>query len=131
MKGENIEIVRRGLRRFIAGEDPSLGDMDPGFTLDNSDGVIAPGVYRGLAGVREYRRAMEGPWQEIRFEALEYLAAGEDLVVVPMRLTAVGRDGIETTARTTVVYRIENGRAVSAKAYQEQRDAFAAAGVDR
>jgi len=85
MEGESIEIVRRGLRRFMAGEDQSLDDMDPEFTLDNSDGVIAPGVYRGLAGVREHRRAMEGPWREIRFEALEYLATADDLVVVPMR----------------------------------------------
>ena len=129
MAHANVEMVRQAFERFARGEDPDPDAFDPAFEFDNSDGVIDPAVYHGPEGLDEYRSAMDAMWGEVRFEALEFFAAGDDTVVMAMRLHAVGADGTRATENRTVVFRIRAGRFAHAKAFQNRAAALEAAGV--
>jgi ketosteroid isomerase-like protein len=85
------------LEEFIRTGDFHSEDFDEGFEFDNSNAMIDADTYRGPAGLREYFALLRQMWEQFRFEPQEYIDAANGHVVVPMRLIAVGRDGVETS----------------------------------
>ena len=66
---------------------------------------------------------MRQMWEQFRFEPEEYIPVGQDKVVVPWLITAVGRDGVETTAHAATVFTVRSGKLAHAKAFQSKADA--------
>jgi ketosteroid isomerase-like protein len=64
----------------------------------------------------------------VRIEPHEFIEVG-DHVVVPWTTQAKGRDGIELTARPTVVWTIRNRAIERVSLYQEREDALEVVGV--
>jgi ketosteroid isomerase-like protein len=128
MSQENAEIVRAALDAFNRGDrEAALKDMAPDFELDMSR-AISPdqrGIY-GLDQMRQFWDAFVEPFESFRFEAEEFIEAG-DRVILPTTAHARGRDGIEVTARAATVYTIRDGAIVRMCMYQTLQEALEAA----
>jgi len=128
MSQESADFVRRGFEEFLRTGEFDPADFDDEYEFDNSNAMIDAATYRGVEGVREYLSLLRQMWEQYRFEPEEYIPIGEEQVVVPIRITAVGRDGIETVAHSAVVYTVREGKLAHAKAFQSKTDALEAAG---
>ena len=133
MSRENVDSVRRGLEAFRRGGVEALLDfIDPEFeTTTPAELSVEPSTYRGHDGLRRYFESFYEVMEEIRFEAEEFVDAGER-VVVPTRLIARGRGtGIDTEQRLTMVWTVRGGKAVRLDSYGTKAEALAAAGLAR
>jgi ketosteroid isomerase-like protein len=132
MSEENVEIVRRIYEAFNRGDrDAARKDMAPDFELDLSR-AIGPDL-RGVYRLDQIRPFLDGalvePFESHRFEAEEFIEAGDDQVIVPTTAYARGRDGIEVTAGIAIVCAIRDGAIVRICMYQTRADALEAAGL--
>ncbi len=128
MSQESVDFVRRGFEEFLRAGEFDPADFDDEFEFDNSNAMIDAATYRGVEGIREYLSLLRQMWEQYRLEPEEYIPIGEEQVVVPIRITAVGRDGIETVAHSAVVYTLRRGKLAHAKAFQSKTDALEATG---
>jgi ketosteroid isomerase-like protein len=126
---ENVEFVRRGFGDFVRTGEFDPEDFDPEFEFDNSNAMLDAAIYRGTEGVREFLSLMREMWKQLRFEPQEYIPVGEDKVVVTIRMIAVGRDGIETVARSAGLFTLREAKLAHVKAFQSKADALEAAGL--
>ncbi|GAC1435155.1 MAG: nuclear transport factor 2 family protein [Solirubrobacteraceae bacterium] len=131
MSRENVELTKQGYEAFARGDFERLFTwLDPEIDWDVSRRLIDPGRFHGHQGVREFLRRQGEVWGGQRIEAEEFIEAGEDLVVVPIRFVSTGRaSGIDVVARAAWVWEIRNGVAVRATLYQSKAQALEAAGV--
>ena len=129
MSQENVEIIRRGFEEFVRTGDFDPEDFDPEFEFDNSNAMLEAAIYRGTEGLREFLSLLRDMWKQLRFEPQEYIPVGEDQVVVPVRMIAVGRDGVETVARRATVFTLREGRITHVKAFQSTAEALESAGL--
>jgi hypothetical protein len=74
-----------------------------------------------VASARYRERDVGGPQ--------DYIPMGGEQVVVPVRLIAVGRDGVETIARSAHLVTVRGGRVAHIKAFQTRTEALEAAGL--
>jgi ketosteroid isomerase-like protein len=130
MSQENVEIVRQILDAYSRRDIEALRVLHhPDLELDwsASRGSLA-GVYRGFEeALRFYAEYYE------TFEATvvvpdRFVDVG-DLVVVPNVAYQRGRDGIEVSARSTLVYTVRYRKAIRICLYQEQDEALRALGL--
>jgi hypothetical protein len=68
-------------------------------------------------------------WKQVRFEPQEYIPVGEDQVIVPIRMISVGRDEVETVARSTNIFTMRKGKVTRIQAFQSKSEALEAAGL--
>ena len=104
-------------------------DFDPEFEFDNSNALMDASIYRGTEGLREFLSLMREMWKHLRFEPQEYIPVGEDQVMVPVRLIAVGRDGVETVARAASIFTLREGKVTHSKSFQSKAEALEAVGL--
>ena len=129
MSQENVEIVRTALAAL------SRGDLDALFKSAAPDAEIdltrAVGLDNGVYDLDEFRRLSEAfaeSWDSVRYEADEYLDAGEH-VVTPFTNHLRGRDGIDVQARGAWLWTFRDGVIVRVCLYQVRQDALEAAGL--
>ena len=86
------------------------------------------GVYRARRGLEEFGDVFWSTWEEVRLEAHDFTDAGSEIVV---RNTAHmrGREGIEVSARTALVFTVEGGRITRLRLFQDQDEALEAVGL--
>jgi ketosteroid isomerase-like protein len=130
MSQENVEIVRRALEAWNR-RDPITWSA-----LWRSDGVIdwsrargpLRGVYRGEDEREAFRDDLWSTFQYVKVETHGYIESGSE-VVVPHTAHFRGRDGIEVTASSTLLYTVENGQITLLRLFQERDEALEAAGM--
>ena len=129
MSQENVETVRATIDAYNRGDlDAALKDAAPEFELDWSRAVGPQrGVYR-LDQIRAFFVDFLEAFESTRVEPDEFVEGG-DHVVVPQTGYVRGRDGIEVTARVTLVWTIRNGAIERVSMYQERQEALEAAGL--
>ncbi len=129
MSRENVEIVRAVIEAVNRRDlDAAFDHMTRDFEYDNSRS-IGPnrGVYN-LARTRQFLDEFVGVWEAVRYEADEFIEAGEHLVI-PFTTSVRGRDGIEAQAHPTFVCTMRD-RAISRLCmYQERHEALEAVGL--
>ena len=88
--------------------------VDPRFEVSIPAEVSAePDTYRGHEGVRRYFETFAEAMAEIRFAAERVWTAGEEDLVVELRLTATGRQtGIPVEQRVFLVWTVREGKAL-------------------
>ena len=130
MAGENVELVRRAHEALSAGEiDALIALCDADFRLDMSHRVFNPAVYHGHAGIRAFYREVMDVWESFTWEVTE-LDEHDGVVLALLRSTGKARgSGMELDRRSAMVWRIEEGRALSLTFYRDPAEARAAAGV--
>ena len=129
MSQENVEVVRAAYDAYNRGDlDAVLSYAAPDFELDWSRGVGPQrGIYK-LDQARPFFDDFGDTFESIRIEPKEFIEVADD-VIVPQTGYTTGRDGIETTARITLVWTIRDGALERWAMYQEGRDALEAVGL--
>src|SRR5687767_1970383 len=124
MSGENVETVRRAHEALSVGAiDELIALCDPDFQLDMSDRVFNPAVYQGHSGIRAFYREVMDIWESFTWEVTE-VEEHEDVVVALLRSTGKARaSGMELDRRSAMVWRIEQGRAMSLTFYRDPAEA--------
>jgi ketosteroid isomerase-like protein len=128
---ENVEIVRsswEARNRGDRGAALARFARDCEFDYSSSKG-LSPVIVRGLGAFT--RRLDEGAevWDELRWEADEFIDAG-DAVVVPGRLHGRGRgSGAETVARAVEVFWLAHGKVVRWRLCHDRAQALEAVGL--
>jgi len=83
-----------------------------------------PDTYEGHDGVRRYFAAFEGQLDDVRFEPLELIDAG-DRVIVPLRFTGRGAtSGIEVEQPAVTVHFVRDGKVLRIEPYPDLESAW-------
>ena len=130
MSQENVEIVQQSLDAFARRDIDALRALnDPDLELDWSRSVgFLAGIYRGLdAALRFYKGFYEAFEMDI-VQPDRFIDTGE-FVAVPNVARFRGRDGIEVSARSTLVYELRDGKVIRTCMYQETEEALKAVGL--
>jgi ketosteroid isomerase-like protein len=132
MSQENVEIARQALDAYTRRDlERVRGLADPEIELDwsASHGWLA-GVYRGVEETLRFYEGYFEAFDEIVIEPDRFIDAGES-VVVPNVAHQKGRDGIEVSARSTLVFTVSDHRLIRVCLYQETDQALRAVGLLR
>ncbi len=133
MSEANAQTVRRVLKAF------SLGDLDLVLASWSEDavwrpailggGVLEGAVYGGHAGAREFLEVQREAWASVTAEPVETRVSG-DLVLVEVRLDAVGRTSGASVQRTTWnVFEVRDGLIEVGQVFLTEDEALNAFGV--
>jgi uncharacterized protein len=126
MAESDVQVVRRLFESFGRGElEPVLDLIDEDFVVAVPPSMSAePDTYQGHEGVRRYFAAFEGQLEDVRFEPLEMIDAG-DRVIVPLRLTGRGAtSGIEVEQPAVTVHYVRDGKVVRIEPYPDLESAW-------
>jgi ketosteroid isomerase-like protein len=130
MSEENVEIVQR-LYDALNRDDieGAIEWLDPAVRYDLSERVFNPAVYEGHDGIRRFAANLAEVWDEFRTEPVEFIDAGET-VVVSHRVRARGKgSGVEVELPSSNLYRLRDRRVFAIRMYREHADALEAAGL--
>ena len=118
----SAEIIREALGRAYS-PDIELTTLAIPLGLDISDS------YRGLDGVVEYLRAWLEPFSEYHVENLDYVDAGE-CVLVPSQQWGVGSESrARVELELTTLYKVRDGRITRVHQFDTMDEALEAAGL--
>ena len=112
MPEPNVEVVRRLFDRYSStGIDAALELLDEQLVIVIPPELSAePDTYHGHAGALRYFAGFDGMLEEMSYEALELIPAGEH-VLVHIRLGGRGvSSGLEVELEAFVVHTVENGK---------------------
>jgi ketosteroid isomerase-like protein len=130
MSQENVEVVQRSLdawnRRDLTGW---LATFHPDAEIDwtRAQGPFK-GAYRGHSEHRAFWEVFWSTWEDLSVESYGFTEAGSQ-VVYSNTAHFRGRDGIEVSAKSTLVSTIENGQITRLRMFQERAEALEAAGL--
>jgi ketosteroid isomerase-like protein len=130
MSQENVEVVWRHIEAW------NRSDLTAYLATFRSDAEIDwsraralyKGVYRGHAEHETFWDEFWSTFEASELEVHDLTEAGSEVVVwntAHMR----GRDGIEVTARSALVFTVENGQITRLRMFQERAEALEAAGL--
>ena len=130
MSQENVTALRRAYDFYNQTGEPDYSLLDPEIEYDVSRRVFDPAVYRGHEGVRQFVRLIQEQWESMRMEPQDFILAGEDLIVVPVRLVGTGRrGGVETTSNAAHVWTFRDGKVIRQTTFQTKDEALEAVGL--
>jgi ketosteroid isomerase-like protein len=130
MSQENVELVRRAIAAYNRRDFEALRALNhPEIELDYSAsrGVEA-GIYRGEREVFRFYQGFFEMFERITVEPDRFIDAG-DSVVVPNAAQMRGRHGVDTVARSTLLFEVRSGRVARICLYQETQKALQAVGL--
>jgi ketosteroid isomerase-like protein len=130
MSQENVEIACRAIEAWNRRDVTTLS------ALWRSDGEIdwshargpLKGVYRGRDGREDFWDEFWSTFEASEVELTNFRQKGP-YVVASNTAHMRGRDGVEVTARSTVVYTVENGLITRLQMFQERAEALESAGL--
>jgi ketosteroid isomerase-like protein len=132
MSQENVEPVRRhndawNRRDLMAW----LATFHSNSEIDwsRSRGPLK-GVYRGHGELKTFWGEFWSTFEDVQVEMHDFTEVGSE-VVVPNTAHLRGREGIEVTARSVLVFKVENGQIARLRLFQERADALKAAGLSQ
>ena len=125
-----MEIVRQSLDAYSRRDIDALRTLNhPDLELDWSASVGSlAGVYRGLDGALRFYAEYYETFESTVIKPDRFIETG-DLVVVPNVAHQRGRDGIEVSARSTLVFAVHNRLITRICLYQDEDEALKAVGL--
>jgi len=127
---ENVEIVRRVYEGWARGDFSEGEVFDPDIEFDMVDWPEG----RSARSLDEMRRAWQSvltAWEDFRSEPQEFIAGG-DVVVVLNRISGRGKgSGLEVSADTASVWRLDGGKVVGLALYWDVNKALEVTGLER
>jgi ketosteroid isomerase-like protein len=127
MSQENVDLIRSIYDGWVRGE-MGLDKFDPDISMVESQEIPGAASVRGLDAVRRYIESFARYWDDIRFEAHDYIDCG-DQVVVTARLVGRGKtSGVDVTRTWTYVWTVRGHRALRMVGYAEREQALKAVG---
>jgi ketosteroid isomerase-like protein len=128
MSQENVEVVREAVDALNAGNHERL------FSVFHPEvefrSVAEQKVYRGLAGLVEYRQDVGATLDDFRTEEDRFLDGQRERVVHLYRVVARGfGSGAPVSQVMGAVHQLRDGKILRVDTYLDQRDALEAAGL--
>lgn len=130
MSQENVDVVQQALDAYTqrnVGALRALADPDTELDWSASRGWLA-GVYKGIDEALRFYAGYFEAFDAIVIKTISFIEAGES-VVVPNVAYQRGRDGIEVSARSTLVFTLRDRRITRICLYQETEEALKAVGL--
>ena len=131
MSQENVEIVRRGTEAF------NQNDFEGWFAIASTEiklyprpeepGVLA--VYEGWDGVMEYLVNWYSHWEDYEGEPVEFLDAGDQVLVVMRERGRLERDRLEVEQEFSHSFKLREGSVVEWRMYDSHEQALEAVGL--
>ena len=130
MSQENVEIVRQAIVAYGRRDLDALRLFaHPNAELDwSASSSSLARIYRGFDDAVHFYREYYEIFESTVVEPEEFIETG-DLVIVPNTAYQRGRDGITTSARSTLVFAVHNQRITRICLYQETGEALKAVGL--
>jgi ketosteroid isomerase-like protein len=127
---ENVEIVRRAFEAWYPNDAEGFArHLDPEFEYLVTYGPER-GVHRGWRATVDAFNHWQDVFSDYRWEAAEYIDAGEAYVVVPFVEHGLGqRSGVTIAQRPAFLCTMRNRRILRLTEYQTTADALKAAGL--
>ena len=130
MSGENVDIVRRqveawnrrDLRTWLA-----LFRPDAEIDWSRARGPLK-GVYRGHGELDAFWAEFWSTFEDVQLKTYGVAEAASE-VVFSNTAHLRGREGIEVTARSALMWTVENGQIARIRMFQERAEALEAAGL--
>jgi ketosteroid isomerase-like protein len=131
MSEENVEVVSRAHEAFNLRDLDALAELaEPDWVMDWSRSIGPQrGVYRGRAGAEEWIAAISEAFESFEILPLEYVGAGER-IVVPTRVKGRGRgSGVVVDAEGVTLWELKRGKVTKLTLYETRQEALEAAGL--
>jgi ketosteroid isomerase-like protein len=124
----NVDVVRRLFEGYAdRGIDGVLETMAEDILIEIPGDLSAePDDYEGHDGARRYFDGFAGMLEDVRYDAVEVFAAGDD-VIAHIRLSGRGvSSGLDVDMEAFVVHELANGKIVRIRPYADLKSAQAA-----
>jgi ketosteroid isomerase-like protein len=130
MSRENVEVVRRAISAYNERDFEAIRALNhPEVEVDwSASRGLEARIYQGQEDVMRFMQSFLGMFEQVKMEPVRFIESG-DSVVVPNCTQLRGRDGIETVARSALVFEVRSGRIARIGLYQETREALEAVGL--
>lgn len=131
MSRENVEVVRRGVEAFLAGDlDTWFETVSPRVRVfPNPREPGAKPVYEGREGVREYLENWYAGWDEYTVEPTRFIDVGDRVVVAAVETGVAKSSGIKVEEEFSHVFRVEDGQVVEWRQFGPLQEALEAVGL--
>jgi len=127
MGGSDREIALQGFAAFNRGDIEAVLELcDPAIVI--RDPQRTGRTFKGPDGVREFFGEWLENWQEYRSEPVDFVEAGEGMLV-HTKQTGKGRlSGIEINQDLFIAFRMRDGKFIEYSLFAEREDALASLG---
>jgi ketosteroid isomerase-like protein len=130
MSQENVEVVKRHVEAWNRRD---LGAYVASFSSDaeidwSRSRAPHKGVYRGHGEIEGFWDVFWSTFEDGHVETHELTEAGAEIVLLNTAHFR-GREGIEVIARSTLVFKVENGQITRLRLFQERAEALEAVGL--
>ncbi len=130
MSQENVEIVRRGYDAFNRGDiEGVIETVGSEVRWDMSERVFNPAVYEGHDGIRRFVKEIDEVWEDFRLEPLEFIDAGDKVVVSHLIHGSGKGSGVDVELPSTSVYTLRGSKVIESRMYRDHAEALEAAGL--
>ena len=130
MSQENVEIVRHGYRRLNSGDlDGFLQLCAPDFEFRDLPVIPGSGVFIGDDGFRAWWAQVTDSFEELHFEATEFIDGGDRVVDVSRAMGRGRGSGAIVEMHFSNLWTVRDGRLVACTSYSDQAEALEAAGL--
>ena len=131
MSQENVDRIRAGFEAFNRTGEITVDHLAPDFELHQASSIVdTAGVFRGPDAFRDVLKELQGAFEELSFEAEEFIEAPNGDIVVFIRARGRGRGSeIEVDNRIAQVWTYRDDKAIRMVAYEERSEALEAAGL--
>jgi ketosteroid isomerase-like protein len=128
MADSNVEVVRLLFERFAEGGiEPALEGLSEELVIEiPADMSAEPDTYHGHEGARRYFDGFDGMIEDLRYEPLELISVGDD-VLAHVRLSGRGASsGLDVALEPYVMHELADGKIVRIRPYPDLQSARAA-----
>jgi ketosteroid isomerase-like protein len=131
MSEENIDRIRADYEEFSRTGEVNVEFLAPDFELHQASSILdTAGVFYGPDAFRDVLSELREAFEELSFEAEDFIEAPGGEIVVFIRARGRGRgSGAEVDNRIAQVWTIRDDKAIRLVAYEERADALKAVGL--
>ncbi len=131
MSQENVEIVRAMNAAYASGDiQRALEILDEEIEWRGTKGGLDENaVARGREEVIAAFADNLATWESLKVDYERYIDAGDQVVVFVHEVARGRQSGVQTETDTAVVFTIQNGKVVRARAFMDRAEALEAAGL--
>ena len=130
MSQENVEIAGRAYEAINRrGVEGAIEFLHPEIEIHDFPEIPDTRLYRGHDGFRALFRNIDALFEDLRWEPVEYIDAGDNLIVMTRTFGRGRGSGVEVEATVAHLWTIRDGKASRLRMLGDRDTAVRAAGL--